>query len=322
MPKESLIAMDDYIKHLNNIGKVVRFKTDPSSSGLLHGAIDKISIMLNNGNLVDLVVKKDNLSQLPNDQFLQLYMQCMDKLDNTKIMNYKSFMPFLSICNMPDREIQFYSSLPEEIVEYVPKIYNIFQINNVIYTVMEDLSYCRNLNAILTPQLWTKEDIKNAISSLGRIHSILYDLKRIDLAVNDYKKLMNFLFEFHYTITYGCGIVPLSSVYQTGKSYIDMIELIEKRCDFYKSYIHNDFNIRNVCIDDQIKHIKVYDWEFLADDNPLIDIVDFLISLSTSYITKEYIDELLQIYYESRIMFATKSITFATVVFFVSGCNT
>lgn len=306
--------MSAYIEQLNSIGEIVQLKTDPNSSGLLHGAIDKLTVKLKNKKVVNLVVKKDDLSKLPNDQFLQLYVQCMDRPDDTKIMNYKSFMSFLSVCNMPDREIEFYSSLPERMGAYVPKIYKIFKINNIVYTVMEDLSYCRNLNAILTPHLWTKDDVKNAISGLARIHSILFNLKKPAFEVSDYKSLMVFLSEFHYTITYGCGIVPLSSVYQAGKSYIDMIESIEMRCNCYKSSIHNDFNIRNVCIDDQINCIKVYDWEFLATDNPLIDIVDFLVSLSTNYITKEYIDGLLRIYYESRIISSKNNFTFATIV--------
>lgn len=311
----SVKNMNAYLEQLNTLGEIVQLKNAPESSGLLHGAVDKITVKQKDKKIVNLVVKKDDLSQLPSDQFLQLYVQCMDRPDNSKIMTYKSFMSFLSVCNMPDREIGFYSSLPRGIEMYVPKIYKIFEVNNISYIVMEDLSYCRNLNAILTPYLWKKDDVKNAISGLAKIHSILFDLTKPTFEVSDYKLLMAFLSDFHHTITYGCGIDPLSSVYQAGKSYIDMIESIEMRCSCYKCSIHNDFNIRNVCIDDRIGCIKVYDWEFLATDNPLIDIVDFLISLSTNYITKEYVDGLLHIYYESRIISSKNNIPFATFIF-------
>ena len=294
----------DYLKDLGNVKHVY---SDRSNTGLLHEPVDHVIIDFGDDSLVNIAIKHSRLNWLPKDQFYSLYESCIQNSDPGILSRFIRFCSILSMCDMPQRERSFYASVSGNLQMFVPKIYGCYLSDNSIDIAMEDLSYCRNLNCIDNPFLWTMDDCFLAVSNLAIIHKLLSECN-INRQFTLSHEVRDFLFEFHDVVSFGCEINVCQKVYQAGKSYIDLLYDIEDAYSKYYRKIHNDFNIRNICINPELNIIKVYDWEFCDIDNPMIDVVDFLISLDPVYLNTNFIYKILKKYYESILDEKTASI--------------
>lgn len=262
-------------------------------SGLLHKPIVKIIAFTETG-ILKLVVKEESLEEPPEYLFKKLYLNLSV---NSNLLTIEKLLDYLSIKNMPQRENQFYSNVPIEMKQHIAKIWGIIRKNTSQIIVMEDLSECININLIDKPTGWTLEHLKRAIIDLAYVHSYLIPLKAQLYTTNmiNLHEINNYLGEFHFACTYGSGIDVNDIVYDFGKKFIDNIFVFDRELSCETLVIHNDFNIRNICIGNDMK-TKIYDWEFIDIGNPMSDFIDLLVSLASDIITTSNIDDLLEVY--------------------------
>lgn len=263
--------------------------------GLLHGPIYRYEAYTDIG-VLQLVIKSESIVAPPELLFQNMYLDCANGILYQSVLNFKKYSKYLSMCNMPQRERLFYTHVPSSLQNFLPKVWGcvIHEDNQLI--IMEDLSDCINIDKIDNPEAWNREYLLQVMIDLANIHHKLHDFEYNIVNAIDFKIVKKYLLEFHNVSTYGCGIKMNSKVYSSGILFIEHIEEIEVLLSQDATIIHNDFNIRNICISKNKENIKVYDWEFWDIGCPMLDIVDFLISISTKYINTYMIEEMIETY--------------------------
>lgn len=272
--------------------KSVVISNEKSKYGLLHESVKKLTVFTDEG-ILPLVMKTVNRTHTPEQLFKMLYRECEDEEHKVDLERFGAYCHYLSMKQMPEREEFFYRNIPEIIKKFIPMIWGCFEQKDKIIFIMEDLSNCINMDKIDVPESWNKQHLLLAMHDMAVIHyglsSLMNPLKDKFFCSVDYSSIMKFLWEFHDTVTMGCGIKVEHKVYEAGKTFILHIEDIERVLSSYETVIHNDFNIRNICISETGENLKVYDWEFLNIGNPMFDVLDLLLSISSEYINREAI---------------------------------
>ncbi len=265
------------------------------NSGLLHGPIHRYIAYTDIG-VLQIVVKSESIVEPPELLFKDMYMDCAGKKSYQSVINFEKYSTYLSMCNMPQREHFLYTQAPKSLQKFLPKVWNCVVYGENQFIIMEDLSSCINIDKIDCPDAWGKGYLLQTMRDLAKIHYELQVLRNNPLNLVDFSTIKSYLLEFHNISTYGCGIKVNEKVYRFGNLFIKNIEKIEGFLLQDATVIHNDFNIRNICISKNKENIKVYDWEFFEVGCPMFDIVDFLISISPKYINIKMINEMIETY--------------------------
>lgn len=285
-------TFDDLDIHVNKIIRVV----DEKNFGLIHEPVMKFTIHTNLSP-INVVIKIENINNSPEFLFRNMYQQCNSYNCPTNMWLFDECCYYLSIKNMPEREYLFYKNIPDALVKFVPKIWNTCLDRDNQIIIMEDLSNCINMNKIDSPESWNQDFLLKTMEDLAFVHYHLCQLKNhVKIFQLDYQKIQSFLYEFHQAASFESGINVNLYIYSQGKKFISKINTYEEKLSRNSTVIHNDFNIRNICISQSKRNIKIYDWEFLDIACPMFDIVDFLVSISPQYITQSTIDKLINTY--------------------------
>lgn len=264
--------------------------------GLLNGPVIKYSVC-HDGKITNIAVK--NVSIEPRILFRDLY-SINARADKQQLHLFDRCCSFLSMDRMPEREMFLYENRNLAISKNIPQIYGMEYKDQTLLLLMEDLSYCSCMDQIETPAVWGLEDISLAVETLALFHHIeLCPKKKIALGGVPEKSetITLFLNEFKDNINKYVVINRIPQVEAAAADYIQRFSKYETCLKEYrKILIHNDFNIRNICLDKKSKKIKVYDWEFIDYGSPIMDLVDLFLSLSSEYLEKVNLDVWLQLY--------------------------
>lgn len=278
-----------------NVSGIERLQAS-SGSGLLNPPVTRYYVW-HNGQKTPVAVKV--VEKEPRLLFRRLYCEYVHASEE-QVSLFDSCCPFLSINNMPEREGKFYCGLHDKIKPYVPKVYGVEYTNQKLLLIMEDLSYCENMDAIDNPLQWQAADMEQIVKTLALFHHTeIYQGEMFPLWNNsdNWELIANFLYEFNGSMNLGVKLAKERKISGIVEEYIRNLGKYEQCLRQYRTiYIHNDFNIRNLCVSRREQKIKVYDWEFLDKKNPVMDLVDLFLSLATEYLEKENLDRLLKIY--------------------------
>jgi hypothetical protein len=276
-------------------------------SGLLNEPIQKC-LVEHDGVCTAMVIKL--LGKEPRFLFRELYQKyghaSLEQLDD-----FDLFCCYLSMCDMPQREKTFYQSYNKQLQPYIPEIYGMIDRGQDCLLLMEDLSYCTHMDMVQNPECWGRKEINLAIETLAFFHNL--DLCKGDWQfkktehLDDYDGIARFLESLEKSMMTYSGIGRIAEVETAAFEFIYHLEQYEERLSRYgRRMIHHDFNIRNICIDEKNWQLKVYDWEFIDDRNPLMDLVDLFVSLSTEILTPANLDEWLKIYVNESVGYGGK----------------
>lgn len=275
--------------HINKIIRVV----DEKKFGLIHEPVMKF-VVHTQEYPINIVIKRESIDNPPEVLFRNMYKKC-NYPNNMDLFDECCY--YLSIKKMPEREYLFYQNLPNSLEKFVPKIWGCYVDGDEQIIIMEDLTNCININKINLPESWNQDFLLKTMEDLAFVHYHLCQLREhIKIFSPNYQKIQDFLCEFHQNVSYKSGINVSSYIYSQGEKFISSINKYEEALSKSSTVIHNDFNIRNICISQNKKNIKIYDWEFLDIMCPIFDIVDFLVSISPQHINKITIDKLINIY--------------------------
>jgi hydroxymethylglutaryl-CoA reductase (NADPH) len=192
---------------------------------------------------------------------------------------FKSSKENLEFINCHIKEIDIYNYLSAQEFKYIPKYYGckIDSKREIYFFIQEFLDHneLKIANSENHPEKWKQKDICAVISVINSFHettkadhlAIIEDFKPWK-SVDLYKKLISLIInenEQH------------PNHYQLKKLYkdIDFFETEAAAIDLKKSIIHNDFNSRNIFLDNSGNPI-IYDWELAVIDFKHRDIVEFL----------------------------------------------
>lgn len=207
---------------------------------------------------------------------------------------------YLSMEAMPQRERSFYREHNSEIDIYMPEFYGTVDRDDSCLLLMEDLSYCKYMDQIRCPEVWGIKEVTLAVKALAFLHNRELCKKDILLCSYwkaDYNRIAVFLESMERNLITYSGMERIAAVDQAAYRFIFHLEKYEGQLNQYgKRMIHHDFNIRNICIDIKRWQLKVYDWEFIDYKNPIIDLVDLFLSLSSNFLNQENLDGWLKIY--------------------------
>lgn len=268
-----------------------------TGGGLLNGPVLKYSVSYDDGKTTTIAVK--NVTKEPRFLFRSLYSECGHA--NTKQLHlFDQCCSFLSMNRMPEREMFFYTNRNSVIQHNVPQIYGMDYEDQTLFLLMEDLSYCSCMDQIETPHVWSLEDICLAVETLAMFHHVeLCPKKSLPHweVSEQYDTITLFLEEFNDSMNRYATLHRIPQVDAATENYLRHLSEYETCLKEYrKILIHNDFNIRNICLDRKNKKIKVYDWEFIDYGNPIMDLVDLFLSLSPGHLEKANLDVWLKLY--------------------------
>lgn len=282
------------MKHGIEVKKLDYFESD-CGEGLLHEPIKRFVAYTSLGE-ISLVVKTENIQFPPEVLFRNLYLECGKADGDVDLEQFDECCEYLSMKNMPKREYFFYKNVTEQMKRYVPRVWDCIINENTQIIIMEDLNKCLNMNMINSPEVWSKPLLLQAMRDLATIHYELQIFRENIYHDYDLLSISKFLTQFHAITTFGCEIEVNYKVYNEGKKFIDNIVRYDNMLLEKNIVIHNDFNIRNMCIEPNNRHLKVYDWEFMDIGCPMFDVIDFLLSISPIYIKRKVINEMIQEY--------------------------
>ncbi len=192
--------------------------------------------------------------------------------------------------NSSIREIEFYSRLYADFEQFCPKIFGTkIDTSNDLYAVlMEDLTNTSHLNTVDTPSLWTDQDIKFVLSDMAIMHSIFFKKaeaipKKLNIPRLDEKSGQRAANLLDSLTNYNAHQHPSFISEELQGIYLRFIDSIGENISIMKQFpmtlVHNDFNPRNLCLrnQDTNKRLVLYDWELVSNQNPQVDLVEFLI---------------------------------------------
>ncbi len=264
-------------------------------NGLLNKPIEKYKVTHDN-QVVHIAVKISE--DEPKMLFRQLYQQ-YGHATLHQLELFDAYCAFLSMEKMSEREFAFYQNYNERLSPFLPKIYAMSRVGQTHMLIMEDLSACDCMDQVNHPQKWKQEDVDLAIQTLAFLHHIDICPQLVKVSCwegEQWDKIAEFLEMFYENMEAYVGNIYKTVALAT-KDYINHLKQYEKSLSQYRQImIHHDFNIRNICIDRASSQLKIYDWEFIDFKNPIIDMVDFLLSLSSEYLSEERLERWIMIY--------------------------
>lgn len=277
-------------------------------NGLLNKPVKRYTVQ-HDGNKIEHIAVKISERE-PRLLFRHLY-QKYGHASQQQLEKFDLYCPFLSISKMPEREYIFYQNYNQCIARFLPKIYGMSRTKRGQMLIMEDLSGCDCMDQIDNPQAWEIKDVELVVKSLVFLHYT--DIcHRMDVSVYQSKENLSAIADFLEELNGNMRTYVKESyapVILAANEYIYNLQDYEAYlCQYRQTVIHNDFNIRNICIDRKKNQLKIYDWEFLDYKNPIIDIVDLLLSLSSQYLTGRWIERWLSIYISQSQKYTNKKL--------------
>lgn len=284
----------------------IRLTEASKGSGLLNKPVQKC--VVEHDNIKTFIIVK-RMEQEPRLLFRKLYWE-YGHASAKQLEEFDLFCSYLSMRNMPERERAFYQYHERAIDSYVPKFYGMVKLGDTWFLLMEDLFYCEYMDKVSCPEIWGKEEISLAIKTLAFFHNTeLCQRERIKNCEENikYDGIACFLESLEQNMITYAGIERIADVDRAAFDFISHLCEYEKRMDDYgRRMIHQDFNIRNICIDKANWQLKVYDWEFLDYKNPIFDLVDLLLSLSQKALLHESIDYWIKVYLTESMKYGAK----------------
>ena len=277
----------------------IRENGNPGKDGLLNKPIKKL-LVGHDGTWTPLAIKFQE--QEPRLLFRSLY-EYYGHASAEELSDFDSCCGYLSMQNMHRHERIFYRNCHPDLKAYIPAYYGEIKMEDTYCILMEDISSCRYMNQISSPQNWGYREIRLALETLAFFHSIEIcpegeiekQEEEIDLAA-----VSRFTTAFHESMYRFAGMERALKTEQAARQFLAHQTEYEKSLSQYrKRMIHNDFNIRNICINTSCFRLMVYDWEFVDWKNPLSDVVDFLISLSSESLINDLPEKRLSIYWNA-----------------------
>lgn len=268
-----------------------------NKSGLLNSPIQKL-IVKHDGIETSVAVK--TLGPEPRLLFRELY-EVFGCATDLQLNEFDKCCYFLSMMNMPERERNFYENHNKKLNKHLPIFWGTIQDDKgKWYLIMEDLSdyYCMDKAEV--PESWGAKEIKLVLETMSYFHTIDLYSKSAFIQNNircSLNEISSFLETLNSLMRIHSGVIKNEIADNAADMYISKIEYCEKILFEYGTMqIHHDFNIRNMCIDKRTWTLKVYDWEFIDNESPLMDLADFLISLSPEALGQECLDKWINIY--------------------------
>jgi hydroxymethylglutaryl-CoA reductase (NADPH) len=192
---------------------------------------------------------------------------------------FKDSKDHLEYRNCHVRELEMYHHLHTIGFKFIPQYYGQFiDPKREIYFFLSqllDYQMLRIVNSENNPEKWTEQDVLQVIAAGVQLHksadaSSIPSIRSFEpwRAKGLYKKLMTIL------INERAG-KDLAGQLQTLRDWIDSSEADAGAIKLERTVIHNDFNPRNIAIDQEGSPV-VYDWELAVIDLPHRDIIEFL----------------------------------------------
>ena len=266
--------------------------------GLLNDPIQKLLIRHDG---IETIIAVKTLGPEPRLLFRSLYDR-FGFASRQELENFDRHCSYLSMREMPLRERAFYENHNEAINDCIPKFYGCIQQGELFYLLMEDLGDCRLINQVEHPEYWREPEIELAIDTMAYFHSIsLCPANMFDVGGGfDYGDIAEFLESLTTSMRVRAGMERIAVVDTAAKAFISHLTFYEGLLSEYgKKLTHHDYNIRNICIDQYAWKLKVYDWEFIDYENPLMDMVDFLASISSEALSPPLLEKWLTIYQDA-----------------------
>lgn len=271
---------------------------DVGLGGLLNDPIQKLLIRHDG---VETIIAVKTLGPEPRLLFRSLYER-FGFASPQKLKDFDRCCPYLSMREMPLRERTFYENHNDAINDCIPQFYGCIQQGELFYLLMEDLGGCRLINQVEHPECWREPEIKLAVDTMAYFHSIpLCPANTFDVGSGfDYVSIAEFLESFTVSMRIRSGMERIAVVDTAAETFISHLTFYEGLLSEYgKKLTHHDYNIRNICIDQYAWKLKVYDWEFIDYENPLMDMVDFLASISSEALSPPLLEKWLTMYQDA-----------------------
>lgn len=266
--------------------------------GLLNDPIQKL-LVEHDG--IETIIAVKTLGPEPRLLFRSLYEQ-FGFASQQQLEDFDQYCSYLSMRGMPLRERVFYENHNNAINDYIPKFYGCIQQGELFYLLMEDLGSCRLINRVEHPECWGEAEIKLAVDTMAYFHSVPLcpsDLFDVDSGFG-YVGIAEFLESFTVSMRAHSGMERIAVVDTAAEAFISHLTFYEGLLSEHgKKLTHHDYNIRNICIDQYAWKLKVYDWEFIDYENPLMDMVDFLASISSDALSPPLLEKWLTMYQDA-----------------------
>jgi hydroxymethylglutaryl-CoA reductase (NADPH) len=192
---------------------------------------------------------------------------------------FKDFKDHLEYRACHLRELEMNSHLHAIGFKFIPQYYGQFidQKREIYFFLSQLLDYpmLRIVNSENNPEKWTEQDVLRVITAGVELHKFADPLEIPSIrsfepwrAKDLYKKLMTILINERAN-------KELTGQLRVLRDWLDASEENATAIKLARTVIHNDFNPRNIAIDQEGNPV-VYDWELAVIDLPHRDIVEFL----------------------------------------------
>ena len=275
----------------------IRQTRETGTGGLLNEPVQKLRIRHDG---IETVIAVKTLGVDPRLLFRSLYEK-FGFADRRQLDDFDQYCSYLSMREMPLRERTFYENHNEALNDYIPVFYGCIQKNNLSYLLMEDLGSCRCINQAEHPECWGELEIKLALETMAYFHATPLCPAGIPApngGSSDYGGIAGFLESLTASMRVHSGMERIAAVDAAAETFISRLTFYENFLSAHgRQLIHHDYNIRNICIDQRVWKLKVYDWEFIDYENSLMDMADFLVSISSEALAPQLLEKWLGIYW-------------------------
>lgn len=217
---------------------------------------------------------------------------------NVKLADlFKKYKTQIEYHNSHLKELEIYRLLGEKKFKHMPEYKGQYQeANREIYLLFQNYispKSCRLYNSENYPELWNKADILKAIDSIHEFHQLDLEAK----TVQSFKPWESFeLYETLYKLMLqDTNNAQEEKILQDFHTDCHHLEEEAAHIKFPRMLIHNDFNPRNILVQND-GQLKIYDWELAVRDLPHRDIIEFLSFVITEKDSDEQIWEYLHYY--------------------------
>ncbi len=272
--------------------------------GLLNGPIQKLLIRHDG---IETIIAVKTLGPEPRLLFRSLY-KWFGLASQQQLEAFDRHCSYLSMRDMLLRERTFYENHNEAINDCIPKFYGCIQQGGLFYLLMEDLGGCQCINQVEHPECWREPEIRLAVDTMAYFHSIpLCPANIFDVGGGfDYVGIAEFLESLTVSMRVQAGMERIAVVDTAAETFISHLTFYEGLlAEYGRKLTHHDYNIRNICIDQHAWKLKVYDWEFIDYENPLMDMADFLVSISSGALSPPLLEKWLAIYQDALGRYGT-----------------
>jgi hydroxymethylglutaryl-CoA reductase (NADPH) len=151
-----------------------------------------------------------------------------------------------------------------------------------VYIVLMEFLHSNELqlfNSEEAPESWTDELIFKALDTIHKVHKM--DTKPLiadpDFPIREFKahKAISLYRKMAEILISEYKSSELEESAHQAAAYVEDLMETGKDIDFKKTWVHNDFNPRNIAVRKDGK-ICIYDWELAVLDYPQRDLVEFL----------------------------------------------